>query len=105
MNKMLVLIVIIAFPPLVLNTPAFKKKIIDNVEGQLLYAFDLDNDGDLDIISFHGGGEIFWYPNIDKSCNFGNKQIIASSINGAYQIFPVDLDSDEDIDILFSCDI
>ena len=61
---------------------------------------DLDNDGDLDIVSAsEDDNKIAWYEN-DGSLEFGGEQIITTDAAGARSIFAADLDSDGDIDIL-----
>ena len=63
--------------------------------------FDLDGDGDLDIISSHfGDDKIVWYENIDGLGRFGSQQIISTETDGAQSVYAMDLDSDGDLDVL-----
>ena len=69
-----------------------------------IYDFDLmdiDNDGDLDILSSsYCGGAISWYENIDGFGGFGESVIIDGIDFGSYTIQGVDFDGDNDIDIV-----
>ncbi len=68
-----------------------------------LYAADIDNDGDLDVIS----GSIYdnkvaWYENVDGFGNFGTQNIISADAGGANFVIAKDIDADGDIDIVAS---
>ena len=65
-----------------------------------VYAADLDNDGDADVLSasFYDD-KIAWYQN-DGAGNFGGQQIITTDVNGAYSVYATDLDKDGDADVL-----
>src|SRR5690606_11869696 len=74
---------------------------IDDVNA-LFYA-DIDNDGDLDLLSSSGKEDrIAWYKNTDAQGNFGLPIELAptNSANGAYQVISEDLDGDGDRDII-----
>ncbi len=66
-----------------------------------VYTADLDNDGDLDVLSASSGykGIIAWYEN-EGSGSFGAQQIITTEANGAFSVYAVDLDQDGDLDVL-----
>ena len=68
-----------------------------------VYAADLDNDGDLDVLSAsNAGGDITWYENrLNQSENdfHGGVDIDASATN-AQSVYAVDLDGDLDVDVL-----
>ena len=69
-----------------------------------VYAADLDNDGDMDVLSALGyrtsEGNIAWYEN-DGSGNFGQQQVITLDAGGgAESVFAADLDSDGGMDAL-----
>ncbi|MBK9461508.1 MAG: VCBS repeat-containing protein [Sphingobacteriales bacterium] len=65
-----------------------------------VYAADLDNDGDMDVLSASSGDDkIAWYEN-DGSGNFGTQQIITTDANGATSVYAADLDNDGDMDVL-----
>jgi len=78
-------------------------KLISGVEFSVLsvYAADLDNDGDNDVIAAaFNDGFITFYENLDGLGTFGPQQIINDSAIGANSVFTADLDNDGDIDIL-----
>ena len=63
-------------------------------------AADLDNDGDMDVLSVSMyNSNIVWYEN-DGSGNFGAEQIITTSTGGANSVHVADLDNDGDMDVL-----
>ncbi|MBK9460500.1 MAG: VCBS repeat-containing protein [Sphingobacteriales bacterium] len=65
---------------------------------------DLDNDGDMDIVSASTDDNIVaWYKN-NGSGNFGTQQIITTTANKLNDIHSADLDSDGDIDVLSAGD-
>ena len=65
-----------------------------------VHAADLDNDGDMDILSASvDDSKIAWYEN-DGSGNFEVRQVITTEAYGAYSIYATDLDNDGDNDIL-----
>ena len=66
-----------------------------------VYAMDMDNDGDLDIVATsENDNKVSWFENdgaADPSFTFRN--ITASAIK-AWKSFPIDLDQDGDVDII-----
>lgn len=66
-----------------------------------VYACDLDNDGDNDIVSasYHDH-KIAWHENTNGEGAFGEEQIITSSANYAYSVYACDIDGDGDNDVL-----
>lgn len=65
-------------------------------------AFDIDSDGDLDVLaSSFSDGLIFYHENINGQ--YGPQKIIWS-IPGATAVATADIDNDGDLDILFSAD-
>jgi len=65
-----------------------------------VYATDLDNDGDADVLSASTGDDkIAWYEN-EGSGNFGVQQIITTAADGASSVYAADLDNDGDMDVL-----
>ncbi|CAM9792076.1 unnamed protein product, partial [Ectocarpus sp. 6 AP-2014] len=61
-------------------------------------AVDLDNDGDIDLVTCDGvGGSIVWYENTDGTGNFS--EVIITTDVGVYWLIAVDLDGDGDFDI------
>ncbi len=64
-----------------------------------VYAVDVDDDGDMDVLSASNyGGKIVWYEN-DGDENFCN-HTITTSADGANSVYAVDVDDDGDIDVL-----
>lgn len=73
-----------------------------DVQSQFLVTTaDLDNDGDLDVISGASyRGTIYWYKNLDGLGNFGPKQQITNQIEFLREINLADLDNDGDLDLM-----
>jgi hypothetical protein len=67
-----------------------------------IFAPDIDNDGDKDILTGKSTSGIIWFENIDGQGLFGPKLTISSTLNGPYSLFPADIDNDGDIDIFSS---
>ncbi|SHJ99906.1 T9SS type A sorting domain-containing protein, partial [Aequorivita viscosa] len=66
-----------------------------------VYASDLDNDGDLDVLSAsESDRKIAWYKNLDGQGTFGPTQIIATNKDDAMAVLTADLDNDGDLDII-----
>jgi hypothetical protein len=67
-----------------------------------VFAKDLDNDGDIDVVcAAYTGNEVIYYLN-DGSGNFNYQQIIASNFTGASSVIADDINGDGKIDILAS---
>lgn len=67
-----------------------------------VYAKDLDNDGDVDIMcTAYSPNEVIWFQN-DGAGNFNFQQTISSNIFSANSIFADDFNGDGKIDILAS---
>ncbi len=66
-----------------------------------IFAIDIDNDGDMDVISASAiDNKIAWYENIDGQGNFGPQLIISTDVNVPASIFAIDIDNDGDNDII-----
>ncbi len=78
-----------------------QKIISTDADGaRVVYAEDLDGDGDLDVLSASGFiDRIEWYRN-DGSGNFSSEIIISNKVDGVQSIYVVDLDGDSDMDVL-----
>ncbi len=77
--------------------------IISNLETEAIfvYASDLDNDGDADVLAgSFGDDNLVWFENTDGSGNFGPKQIIVNDDEGTTAVISVDIDNDGDMDII-----
>jgi hypothetical protein len=67
---------------------------------QEIYTADLDDDGDMDVLSASfDDDKIAWYEN-DGIGNFGIQQIISVAADGASSVYASDLDGDGDMDVL-----
>src|SRR5690606_6533080 len=68
-----------------------------------VYACDIDNDGDLDLISTASYlNRAYLHRNNDGLGNFGPPQNIAFGIENVRFSYPADLDDDGDLDVLFA---
>ncbi len=69
-----------------------------------MYAGDIDNDGDLDLLSAssNASSEIVWFENTDGQGGFGVQQIISANADGANCVYAIDMDEDGDIDVISS---
>ncbi len=66
-----------------------------------IYSADLDNDGDMDILSASiRMDSVVWYENMDGNGNFWKQQIISDLMDGPWSIYAADVDNDLDFDIL-----
>ncbi|MDP2686914.1 MAG: T9SS type A sorting domain-containing protein [Aequorivita sp.] len=66
-----------------------------------VYGADIDNDGDIDVISASSeGNTVSWFENLDGLGNFGPKINIGNNLNGLTSIYISDINGDGKIDIL-----
>jgi len=66
-----------------------------------VFAADMDNDGDMDIVSASPGDDaIAWYENDGAADPSWTAADIATSADGAQSVFAADMDNDGDMDIL-----
>ena len=66
-----------------------------------VWAADLDNDGDMDVLSASDEDDTFaWYENMDGNGTFGAKLTISSTANGAECINAADIDGDNNMDVV-----
>lgn len=73
----------------------------DALRPQAVYAADIDDDGDLDVISASAmDNKIAWYENTDGEGTFGPQQIITTNALGARSVAVGDLDGDNDLDVV-----
>ncbi len=64
------------------------------------YAFDVDNDGDNDVLSQSSPDmKIVWYENLDGLGNFSPQQIVTTEADGPQSIYASDFDEDGDLDL------
>lgn len=68
-----------------------------------LISVDLDGDNDNDVLlGSYNFDKIIWFKNLDGNGNFGSEIIISDLENDPTSVFPTDMDSDGDLDILVS---
>ncbi|SRX72705.1 T9SS type A sorting domain-containing protein [Aequorivita antarctica] len=70
-----------------------------------VYAADLDNDGDMDVLATSietFGGEVVWFENVDGLGSFGGKQTITTEVQSPRSVITADIDNDGDMDVIGS---
>ncbi|MGD8778051.1 MAG: T9SS type A sorting domain-containing protein [Ignavibacteria bacterium] len=86
------------------GTGAFSNQKIISRSSNGLYsisAADLDNDGDMDVLSAsHWDNKIVWYENLNGEGAFGSERLISNSVSGAMLVYTVDVDADNDDDVI-----
>lgn len=76
------------------------------IHGQAIHAADVDNDGDMDVLTAAGhvstSGQLAWYENTDGLGHFSERQMIHEvfSSNIAWCVATADVDNDNDIDVI-----
>ena len=89
---------------LLVAQPTFSEQTsisISAAKASSVYAIDVDQDGDIDVLSSSfTDDKIAWYEN-NGSQNF-TEHIISNSAKGASDVYAIDIDQDGDIDILSS---
>ncbi|WP_299381991.1 T9SS type A sorting domain-containing protein [uncultured Lacinutrix sp.] len=65
-----------------------------------VYAADLDNDGNMDLISSDYYGKIYWFRNTDGQGTFGSHQTITVNAEKFESIYASDIDNDGDMDVI-----
>jgi hypothetical protein len=85
-----------------LGTFGSKNSITTNAMFVLsVFGADLDNDGDIDIISGSSqDNKVAWYENVDGQGAFGSQQVLTTSAIAVRSVYAADLDNDGDMDIL-----
>ena len=79
------------------------KQIITNIAdfAQSLYAEDLDDDDDMDVLSASGYDQkIAWYENVNGDGTVWEEHPISTEADGAWSVYTADLDGDDDPDVL-----
>ncbi len=75
------------------------------VDAWTVYAADLDNDGDIDVLATSTepfGGEIVWFENLDGQGNFSAKKTISTQVQSPRSVIAADIDNDGDMDVIAS---
>jgi hypothetical protein len=89
----------------IVNTPDIDGSHVLGDNGDLdspgtIFAADLDNDGDLDVISASKfNSKVVWYKNLGGG-NFGPQMVISTSVNFVVSVYASDIDNDGNMDIL-----
>jgi hypothetical protein len=82
---------------------SFSSQLVISTEAsaaQSVYAADLDNDGDMDVLSASlSDNKIAWYRN-DGSGSFSSQLVISTEASIAVFVYAADLDNDGDMDVL-----
>lgn len=66
---------------------------------------DIDGDGDIDILGASPtDDEIAWWENADGSGTIWTKVLVATEVDGAWSVAPVDIDKDGDVDIIVAAE-
>jgi hypothetical protein len=100
LNRILISIIMISFA---VAQPSFTAAdIATSADGaNAIYVADLDNDGDMDIVSASSTDDaIAWYENDGAANPSFTAADIATSADNAYSIFVADMDNDGDMDIV-----
>ena len=65
-----------------------------------VYAADVDDDGDLDVLGAGSFSDITWWENDDGSGTSWTEHTVDGSFDGAYSVYAADVDGDDDLDVL-----
>ncbi|MEP2935746.1 MAG: T9SS type A sorting domain-containing protein [Gilvibacter sp.] len=65
-------------------------------------AIDIDNDGDLDVVSSSDNSGLAWHENLDGLGTFSAAITVSSTINNNRSVFAADIDNDGDFDLVAS---
>ena len=79
------------------------RNVISNTvtNSRSLFAGDLDGDDDIDVITSDSGGiTIAWFENLDGLGTFSTEHIVAGAAPAVEDVFAIDLDGDNDLDII-----
>ena len=83
---------------LCLSPVAFASHEFDHARASSMFAIDMDNDGDVDVLSEIDEG-IVWYENIDGEGTFGEHKVVALE-TGVSFVNATDVDGDGDVDVI-----
>ena len=83
--------------------PSFNTNILStSIDGAMsVYAADMDNDGDIDILAAaQEEDKIYWFESDGAADPSFSATTITSSADGIYSVYAKDLDNDGDMDIM-----
>ena len=86
-----------------LTPPSFTEHVISTTAdlAQSVFAIDVDDDGDVDVLSASAGDDkIAWYENDGASPPLFTEHVVSLLADGAQSVFATDVDLDGDIDVL-----
>jgi len=87
------------------NPPSFTEHTIEgDFDGAAsVYAIDLDDDGDVDVLGAAMlADDITWWENDGSTPPSFTEHTIDGNYDGAYSVYAIDLDDDDDVDVLGS---
>ncbi|MFO7790832.1 MAG: T9SS type A sorting domain-containing protein [Bacteroidales bacterium] len=98
---------LILHAPKIFSQTFFGERVVltsDVVDPIAIYSVDLDNDGDIDIVSgSYEDNKIAWYEN-DGNGNFSAQQVISNYLTHVTRFYPMDKDCDGDVDFFAEYD-
>ena len=99
--KIFFLIAILGILPCVSNAQFTSKQTINATEsGESIYAVDLDQDNDIDIISaLVSNNKLVWYKNLGSGM-FSASNLLSDSVSSPRQVIAADLNNDAKQDII-----
>ena len=66
-----------------------------------LHAVDMDGDNDVDVLGSCSANDLIaWWENLNGQYNFSTERVIIDDKDNPNDVFPVDLDNDNDMDVL-----
>ena len=85
------------------DIPSFSRFDISTTEASArsVFAIDLDNDGDVDILSAsHDNDTVAWFENDGQQTPAFTRRVISTAVNGAITVHAADMDGDGDVDVI-----